>query len=438
MTMNELLASQQVVVAGLGLTGQSVVRFLSATGASVKVWDTRANATVPESITQPVTLGELPPGYWEGVDTLVLSPGISPSHASVKSAKLAGVEVIGDVELFARLQRTPAFGITGSNGKTTVTLLLTHILNKAGLKACAAGNVGRPVLETVGEEWDFLVLELSSFQLETTSSLNLLGATILNVTDDHLDRHGTMADYAAAKQRIFAHCEHAVVWQDHDETYPAKPVANQTAFKAEPSAKDFGFTDNQITWQGNPVLDMASVKLVGSHNVLNIQAALSLALIAGLKIDTACEAVKSFEPAPHRCVEIANTNGIRWIDDSKATNVGATLAALEGLGSSKTGKLILIAGGDGKGADLTALKAPFTRYVDLVIAIGKDGKAISDLVPGSQFLPDLPSAVQLAAQQAEPGDMVLLSPACASIEMFDNYAHRAKVFADAITEVTAR
>lgn len=436
--MNELLASQHVVVAGLGMTGQSVVRFLTETGASVKVWDTRPDARVPDNITVPVTAGEVPPGYWENVDTLVLSPGISPSHPSVKSAALSGVEVIGDIELFARLSRTPAFGITGSNGKTTVTLLLTHILNQAGLKACAAGNVGRPVLDTIGEGFDYMVLELSSFQLETTSSLNLLAATILNVSDDHLDRHGTMAAYANAKQRIFAHCQHAVIWQGHPETIPQSHVAERTLYQAGESKTGFGFVNQAITWQGKAVLPMSEVKLVGTHNVLNIQAALAMALVAGVSIETACDGVKTFEPAPHRCVEIANTQGVRWIDDSKATNAGATLAALEGLGRDKTGKLILIAGGDGKGADLSVLREPLLQYVDLVLTIGKDGRQISELIPGAHYLPDLPSAVQLAAQQAEPGDMVLLSPACASIDMFNNYAHRARVFAEAVHGVSGK
>lgn len=433
--MDEILAKQRIVVAGLGLTGQSVVRFLTGLGVNVSVWDTRAEAVVPSWITSPVTLGKVNEDFWAGVDMLILSPGISPAHPGVNFARQAGVEVIGDIELFARLSRTPLYGITGSNGKTTVTLLLTHILKSAGLKTCAAGNVGQPVLDTLGENWDALVLELSSFQLETTSSLSLKGGTILNITDDHLDRHGSMEHYGAAKQRIFQHCEHAVVWRGHEECRPTSRIARVTSYGIDSSNTDFGFTNNCITWQGKPVLNMVDVQLVGTHNVLNIQAALGLSMIAGVSIVEGCEGVKSFAPAPHRCVQISQRGGVRWIDDSKATNVGATLAALEGIGNQKKGKLILIAGGDGKGADLSVLQSALLRYVDELITLGKNGPDIANLFHDSHQVSDLPTAVRLAAELAAEGDTVLLSPACASIDMFENYRHRAEVFADTIAEV---
>ncbi|MBU2979417.1 UDP-N-acetylmuramoyl-L-alanine--D-glutamate ligase [Alteromonas sp. C1M14] len=433
--MDEILAKQRIVVAGLGLTGQSVVRFLTGLGVTVSVWDTRAEAVVPSWITNPVTLGRVNEDFWTDIDMLILSPGISPSHPGVHLARQAGVEVMGDIELFARLSRTPLFGITGSNGKTTVTLLLTHILKTAGLKACAAGNVGQPVLDTLGEQWDALVLELSSFQLETTSSLSLKGGTILNISDDHLDRHGTIGDYAAAKQRIFLHCEHALVWRDHQECFPASPVSKVTGYGVESSNTEFGFSNNCITWQGKPVLNMVDVQLVGTHNVLNIQAALGLSLLAGVSMADACEGVKSFVPAPHRCVQISTRGGVHWIDDSKATNVGATLAALEGIGKQKTGKLFLIAGGDGKGADLSVLQSALLRYVDVVITLGKNGPDIAELFHDAHQVDDLPAAVNFAATHASSKDTVLLSPACASIDMFENYQHRATVFADAIAKV---
>ncbi|MEG3765648.1 UDP-N-acetylmuramoyl-L-alanine--D-glutamate ligase [Alteromonas sp. 14N.309.X.WAT.G.H12] len=435
--MDEILAKQRIVVAGLGLTGQSVVRFLTGLGVTVNVWDTRTEAAVPSWIDVPVTLGMVDAQFWTGTDMLILSPGISPAHPGVSLAREAGVEVIGDIELFARLSRTPLLGITGSNGKTTVTLLLTHILTGAGLKACAAGNVGRPVLDTLGENWDALVLELSSFQLETTSSLGLQGATLLNISDDHLDRHGSLVEYADTKQRIFLHCEHAVVWRDHDECMPHSSVATTTRYGLDNTNTDFGFRDNAITWQGKPILNMAEVKLVGTHNVLNIQAALGLSQIAGVPLDEACNSVKSFEPAPHRCVQISQRGGVHWIDDSKATNVGATLAALEGIGKQKKGKLILIAGGDGKGADLSVLQSALLRYVDVLITLGKNGPDIASLFHDVHPVSDLPTAVRLASEQAVAGDTVLLSPACASIDMFENYRHRAEVFANAIAEVDA-
>ncbi|MBU3021533.1 UDP-N-acetylmuramoyl-L-alanine--D-glutamate ligase [Aestuariibacter sp. A3R04] len=439
--MDAFLLSQQFVVAGLGLTGQSVIRFLLESGASVKVWDTRESADIPNTVTVPVSLGTVPTTYWQNVDTLVLSPGISPFHPCVVDAREQGVDIIGDVELFARINRAPVLAITGSNGKTTVTQLTSHILNACRGNVCAAGNVGKPVLDTLGEHWDMLVLELSSFQLESTYSLNALGATILNITDDHLDRHGTMAAYAAAKQRIYRHSEYAVIWRGHGETYPVNgPLADKksqwVSVGLDLSSTDFGYADNHITWQGEAILNMNDVALVGQHNILNIQVALALCVIAGVEPSEAAMEVGTFKPAPHRCVEVAHTRGVRWIDDSKATNIGATLAALEGLSNGNVGKLILIAGGDGKGADFSVLKGAFSKYVDVLITMGKDGKAMADLLPGAHYVHDMQAAVSLATEYATAGDIVLLSPACASIDMFDNYMHRGQVFAQAIGEVS--
>ncbi|QJR82728.1 UDP-N-acetylmuramoyl-L-alanine--D-glutamate ligase [Alteromonas pelagimontana] len=435
--MKNKFATQNIVVAGLGVTGQACVRFLQNQGAKVTVWDTRAQLAVPESITVPVVLGEPPVNFWQQVNLLILSPGISPAIEAVSNARAAGVEVIGDIEFFARLTNIPAFGITGSNGKTTVTLLLTHILKNAGMKVCAAGNVGMPVLEILAMNLDAVVLELSSFQLESTSTLQLKAATILNVSDDHLDRHGSLQSYTETKQRIYAHCEHAVSWRAQPETAPVATMAH-TTFGLDESDSNFGLRNNWITWQGKPVVDMAKAQLVGRHNALNIQAALALAMQAGVQPDTAAPAVYSFVSAPHRCVQIASHRRIRWIDDSKATNIGATLAAIEGLGATRTGKLILIAGGDAKGADLTALQPALNQYVDWIITLGRDGKKIAALTEQSEYVNDMRDAVTSANRRAQAGDIVLLSPACASLDMFDNYAHRAKVFVDAVNEVAAQ
>lgn len=435
--MTTPLNAQHIVVAGLGITGQACVRFLLAQQASVKVWDTRDNAVIPADITVPVTLGKLPADYWQGVDMLVLSPGIALSVPAIADARDAGVEVIGEIELFARMNTTPALGITGSNGKTTVTLLVTHILQQAGKRVCAAGNVGTPALDTLSQHLDVVVLELSSFQLETTSSLSLKGACILNISDDHLDRHGTMASYTEAKQRIFAHASAAAVWRAQPETYPHNGSLPQVFYDIDASEQDFGLAHGWVTFNGEPVVDLSRVKLVGQHNVLNIQAALALANMAGVTPSQAAEAVYSFESAPHRCVEIARHDDVQWIDDSKATNVGATLAAIEGIGPQCHGQLILIAGGDGKGADLSALKSALLQYVSHVIGLGRDGQTICDLVPSSQYVNSMFDAVVAAHAIAEPGDVVLLSPACASLDMFNNYVHRGEVFANAVQEVAA-
>ncbi|MCU7555528.1 UDP-N-acetylmuramoyl-L-alanine--D-glutamate ligase [Alteromonas sp. ASW11-19] len=435
--MNILENAQHVVVAGLGMTGQACVRFLTGQPVTVTAWDTRSHLNVPDTITVPVILGEPAEDFWQNVDCLILSPGINPQLPAVEAAQAHGVEVMGDVELFARLNTVPAFGITGSNGKTTVTLLLTHILQAAGKRAIAAGNVGTPVLDTLDQSLDAVVLELSSFQLETTSSLTLQAATILNISDDHLDRHGTLQRYLDAKQRIFAHCDTAVVWRGQAETRPTTAVNNMLLYGLDDVASGLGYRQGWITLDNEPVVDMQQVALVGRHNVLNIQAALAMAMTAGVPPHVAAEAVYEFSSAPHRCVEIASHNDVRWIDDSKATNVGATLAAIEGIGPGCSGNLILIAGGDAKGADLSALAAVISENVHFVIALGRDGERIAALSPCSAYVQSLQEAVALAYEKATPGDVVLLSPACASLDMFDNYIHRASVFADAVKGVTA-
>ncbi|RDV29416.1 UDP-N-acetylmuramoyl-L-alanine--D-glutamate ligase [Alteromonas aestuariivivens] len=434
--MTQTLESKTVVVAGLGLTGQACVRFLCQHARCVSAWDTRADLMVPETVQVPVCLGEPEAAFWQGVDLLVLSPGIATDLPAILQARKAGVEVIGDVELFARMNTTPALGITGSNGKTTVTMLVAHILQQSGFNACAAGNVGTPVLDTLEESWDAIVLELSSFQLESTSSLELKAATILNLSDDHLDRHGSMQAYRAAKQRIFEHCERAVVWRAQPDTWPEGVNVPKVTFGLDTTSSDFGMDGRWITWQGEPVIDMDKTQLLGSHNALNVQAALALAMTMGVEPSKAAAAVYSFRSAAHRCVEVALTQGVRWIDDSKATNVGATEAALKGIGPGRQGKLILIAGGDGKGADLSALQPALDAYVDNVIGLGRDGRKICALAKNAVYVDSMLDAVKQAWKQAEAGDTVLLSPACASLDMFDNYAHRGEVFAQCIHEVT--
>ncbi len=435
--MIDELANKKVVVAGLGKTGQATLRFLRQFVAQLKVWDTRENIAVPADIEEPVELGTPSFDYWKKIDVLVVSPGVDLSHPAIHDAREAGVEIVGDVELFARISPSKLVGITGSNGKTTVTLLLTHILKRCGMNSIAAGNVGKPVLEIAQEPFDCVVLELSSFQLESTSSLKLDAAALLNLTDDHLDRHKTMSAYLQAKQKIFTHCKQAVVWRGHPETYPIDSRIPVTTIGTDASAQGFSVADGWITYEAEPLLEIAKLPLVGAHNILNVQAALGMAKALGLPRDEAAEAVYSFIPAPHRCTQIALHNGISWIDDSKATNVGATEAAIVGIGKFKSGKLILIAGGDGKGADLSVLQPAIKQFVDYVIALGKDGRDIAALSANSQYVETMFDAVKRAYELASQDDIVLLSPACASLDMFDNYEHRARVYADSIQKVVA-
>ena len=478
------------VVGGLGVTGQACVRFLLQKQATVKAFDTRANFTLvtdPDSdidtdmqafMAEKVTCTALSEDYFDGVDTLVLSPGLALNIEQVALAQKCGVEVIGDVELFARLNAstsdaTPAkrvVGITGSNGKTTVTLLVNHLLKSCGVKSIEAGNVGRPVLEALQSDADVVVMELSSFQLETTSSLKLEAATVLNISDDHLDRHGTLEAYIDAKHRIFDNAKSAIVWRDGEFVAPdeqiiadAKGIAasnavcdtvssaasnedalspkniveyglgeSTTGFAIASFAGDGGtLCDEQslyITFNGEKLIALSDIHLAGMHNVLNVIAALGICLQLGVAPELAVKHLHSFKSAPHRCVEIARVNDIRYIDDSKATNIGATVAALEGLAPTIQGKLILIAGGDAKGADIASLSPYLTKYVSHVFALGKDAHLFEKSFAHTTRVATMKDAVKAATRLAAPGDVVLLSPACASLDMFKNYMHRGDVF----------
>ena len=477
------------VVGGLGVTGQACVRFLLQKQATVKAFDTRANFTLvtdPDSdidtdmqafMAEKVTCTALSEDYFDGVDTLVLSPGLALNIEQVALAQKCGVEVIGDVELFARLNAstsdaTPAkrvVGITGSNGKTTVTLLVNHLLKSCGVKSIEAGNVGRPVLEALQSDADVVVMELSSFQLETTSSLVLEAATVLNISDDHLDRHGTLEAYIDAKHRIFDNAKSAVVWRDGEFVAPyeqlitdAKGIAASNAVSdgvsnaisneslASKNIVEYGLGESttgfaiasfcgdgstlgdeqslHVTFKGEKLIALSDIHLAGMHNVLNIMAALGICLQLGVSPALAVKHLHSFKAAPHRCVEIACVNDIRYIDDSKATNIGATIAALEGLAPTIQGKLILIAGGDAKGADIASLSPYLTKYVSHVFALGKDAHLFEKSFAHTTRVATMKDAVKAATRLAAPGDVVLLSPACASLDMFKNYMHRGDVF----------
>ncbi|MBD3586112.1 UDP-N-acetylmuramoyl-L-alanine--D-glutamate ligase [Salinimonas sp. HHU 13199] len=435
--MRSTVENKNIVVAGFGKSGQASAQFLNDKGLNFSVWDTRQDIAIPDWVNGPFYAGELPDNFWQNIDIAIVSPGLALSHPELQRAVAHDVELIGEIELFARYNNASVIGITGSNGKTTVTLLVTHILKAAGMDAVAAGNVGTPALSTLNDAPDWVVLELSSFQLETTHSLQLEAATILNISDDHLDRHKTLTAYSDAKQRIYNHASHALCWREQQVTYPLPLAVEVTEFGASRSDDDFGLNDNWITWQGEKLLDVTRVKLTGTHNILNIQAAVGLAMLAGVPAAAAAEAVYSFEPVPHRCVQVASYNDVSWIDDSKATNVGATLAAITGIGAQCAGKLILIAGGDAKGADLSIMRDALHAHVDILITLGKDGPAIAALYPEAIQVETMHRAVEKAYDLACAGDTVLLSPACASLDMFDNYEHRAAVFKHAISEVHA-
>lgn len=441
--MTKLFQGKKVAVLGLGLSGLATVRFLLKQGVKPTLMDTRLKVsgldTVPAEKVDGIYLGELDANRLAKMDVILVSPGLDLSHPAIRFAAAQGTQLIGDVELFALVNQKPVLGITGSNGKSTVTTLATYMLEQSGIKALAAGNIGLPVLDALAEsDTEVYVLELSSFQLDTTYNLQLLAACNLNVTEDHLDRHGSMAAYAAAKQRIFQHAALAIYNADDALTTPQhQPQQQQLALSI--TGSDYGVVEvNGERWlqvAGAPLLPVAEMSLVGKHNQFNALAAAALALAAGASREWVASALRSYQSLPHRCTLVANHNGIRFINDSKATNVGATLAAIAGLRSDVSGKLILIAGGDGKGADFTELAAVLKAQVDVLITLGKDGPAIAALVPGAIEVTDLAAAVKVAAGLAKTGDLVLLSPACASLDMFKNYEERGRLFAELVQKV---
>lgn len=436
----KLFQGKRVAVIGLGLSGLATVRFLLKQGVKPVLMDTRLKVSgleqIPADKVDGIYLGELDANRLAHMDVLVVSPGLDPKHPAIRFALAQGAHLIGDVELFALQNQKPVLAITGANGKSTVTSLTAHMLQCSGIKAIAAGNIGLPILDALQSDADVFVLELSSFQLDTTHSLRSKAACILNVTEDHMDRYGTMAAYAASKQRVYQGTELAIYNKADALTFPQSPVVS---LGLELTAADYGLvqhqSENWLLVAGEPLMPVRDMSIVGLHNQFNALASCALALAAGATRDGLIEALKTFVSLPHRCQLVANHKAVRWVNDSKATNVGATLAAIAGLRPEVSGKLILIAGGDGKGADFSELAQVLNRDVDLLITLGQDGPAIAALKAGSIEVKDLVTAVKAAAQLAKANDLVLLSPACASLDMFKNYEDRGQQFAAAVQKV---
>nr|WP_268820325.1 UDP-N-acetylmuramoyl-L-alanine--D-glutamate ligase [Paraglaciecola sp. G1-23] len=434
-----VLANKNIVVVGLGLTGQSCLRFLSAKGANLVAMDSRESLNIELDV--PVILGELDIKLLLNADLVVVSPGVNLNTPVFKQVIEAGVKVIGDIEIFAQFNTKPVIAITGSNGKTTVTHLVAAMCKQAGKKVLMGGNVGVPVLDLLDQDADIFVLELSSFQLDTTYSLQPLVATVLNVSEDHLDRHGDLFSYQQAKLKIFDNAQVSVINRDDALAHPIDESKITEALTFGLSASEQGFSwdpeKQHILLDGQSFLSSQKCLLVGQHNMLNIQAAAALALSAGIDQASIKLAATEFNGLPHRCQTVSVHNNVRWINDSKATNVGATLAAIYGLRASIQGKLILIAGGDGKGADFSPLAEVLQNSVEVLITFGRDGHQIAALKEGTFQVNNLTEAVQLAAQHVAVNDVVLLSPACASLDMFTNYQERGECFAQAVKELAA-
>ena len=444
-------ALPETVVVGLGMTGLSVARYLHRQGEPFRVVDTRAHPPQLAALQTScpgvtVHCGPLSAASFASAGRIVLSPGVVPQEPALAQARARGVPVEGDIALFARAARAPIAAITGSNGKSTVTTLLGEMARAAGLRVGVGGNLGTPALDLLADDIDLYVLELSSFQLETTEALNARVATVLNLSEDHIDRHGSLAAYAAVKARIFRAAPGREsplrVLNAEDARVVAMAASGEPARWFALASEDPGHY-RVISRQGRrwlaagnePLLPVTELALVGEHHQANALAALAMADALALPRAAALQALRQFRGLPHRTQLIAEVGGVRFIDDSKGTNVGATVAALRGV----PGPLVLIAGGQGKGQDFSALRPWVAGKVRAAVLIGQDAGALATALAGATAIVragDLEAAVRLAARHAHPGDAVLLSPACASLDMFRDYHHRGEVFAAAVRELT--
>lgn len=437
-------SSEHRVVVGLGATGLSCARHFYRLGLPFTVVDTRAQPPGLAELRREmphiqVFTGEYPEELVASAMELVVSPGIAMSAPIVMQAIAAGVEVIGDIDLFMREAAAPVVGITGSNAKSTVTELLGQMARDAKIHVGVGGNLGTPALDLLAPKCDLYVLELSSFQLERAQRLNLAVATVLNISADHLDRHGSLPDYRLAKHRIFQGCKKVVVNADDPMTIPlASPAVDVVSWRmAEPQPRGFGLRRQagaEYLCHGfETLLPVTELGLPGRHNVANALAALALGHSAGLPMAAMQDTLRAFKGLPHRCELIGEIDGVRYVNDSKGTNIGATEAALRGLGGERD--ILLIAGGQGKGADFSQLQQAVARHCKLLILLGEDApllqQALSSSVPVI-VVSSLEEAVNLAAKQAQPGDAVLLSPACASFDMFSGYVQRGEAFCAAV------
>ncbi|MAA61693.1 UDP-N-acetylmuramoyl-L-alanine--D-glutamate ligase [Idiomarina loihiensis] len=447
--------TKHIVVLGLGKTGVSVLRYLQhkrqqdqkLAEIKIQVFDSRENPPGLEEAKQILGDAELLNRHWELEDTLaadliIASPGIDLREDPIVLARDADIPIVGDVELFAQESKLPIVAVTGSNGKSTVTRMVEFVAKQCGKNVAAAGNIGVPVLDLLLQEQhpDAVILELSSFQLESVSSLKLKAAALMNISADHMDRYCTLDEYVKAKQRIFTHAKTWILNRQQQDTWPHPVTGKLMTFGNDSHPKHFGLLSGNIdrvsgpvavTFDGSVVLRADQLQLQGIHNLVNVQAALALCQAIDIDIEAAVRAVKEFKGLPHRCELVSDNEGVLWVNDSKATNIGATAAAVEGLRPMINGRLLLIAGGVGKGADFRELQSTLER-VDILLTIGEDGPRIGQLFNGSRQVKSLQQAVELAASLVQTGDMVLLSPACASFDQFQNFEHRGDSFRHAV------
>ncbi|MDX2345268.1 MAG: UDP-N-acetylmuramoyl-L-alanine--D-glutamate ligase [Legionella sp.] len=440
--------TQLVLVLGLGQTGLSIARYLKRKGLAFVMCDTREappslNLFRAEFPDIKCFLGDKSAVDFAQITRVICSPGVALDSGIIQAAQAHDLLIESDIDCFAREISVPVVAITGTNGKSTVTVLLGEMAKAAGYTVGVAGNIGTPVLDCLLEQAkiDIWVLELSSFQLEITHALKPAAAAFLNLSDDHLDRHYDMTAYCAAKQRVYRGASNILFNRDDKWTYPNKAelqsdVCVVSYGKNTPDTSEWGLVldENQSHWLAygkQLILPIQALKIQGMHNAQNALAALALADMINLPMDAAVRALKAFKGLPHRCQAVRVLDGVRWINDSKGTNVGSTESAILGLGPLITGQLILIAGGQGKGADFSALRTAVKAHVRVLILIGEDAELLNQALGDGVkvvYAQSMHEAVLFAKQYAASGDAVCLSPACASFDWFDDFNHRGDVF----------
>ena len=438
------------VVAGLGISGVSAVNFLHEKGYRVAVTDSRAVPPGHDQIPADVqtSFGQFDQDLLLSAEEIIISPGLDPKLPEIQAAIAKGIPVISEIQVLRRATDKPIVAITGSNAKSTVTTLIGLMAENAGKKVAVGGNLGRPALDLTKDDPELYILELSSFQLETTSNLNAEVAVVLNLSEDHLDRHGDMMGYHTAKHRIFQGVKKVVHNRDDSLTRPLVPDATpmQSFGLNAPDMNQYGVlreTDGTM-WLARGrerLLKSSDMYMQGTHNVANALACLALGEAIDLPLESMLETLKTFKGLEHRCDFVKDLNGVRYYNDSKGTNIGATLAALDGLGAAievQQGKVAIILGGQGKGQDFTALRESLSKFAKVAVLIGEDRPVIEKAIEGTTTLlhaESLAEAVALCQQNTQPNDVVLLSPACASFDMFSGYPQRGHQFVALVNEL---
>lgn len=448
--MNGLIATSSLkAIIGTGITGLSVARFLSAQGQSFVLLDTRTNPPNLEKVRAEfphaaIELGELQAETLLACDEIIVSPGISIETPAIVAARTAGIPVIGDIELFVRSAKAPIVAITGSNAKSTVTTLVGEMAKAAGINVAVGGNLGTPALALLDDSIELYVMELSSFQLETVSRVNAKAATILNISPDHLDRYENMRAYILAKLRVYFGAENLILNRNDLLTHPPLASGAKTLFfGGKADFGGFGVLDvDGEPWLAHNLKALMPAKEIyirGRHNLDNALAALALGFSAGIPMEPMLQTLKTFKGLRHRCEFVAAIEGVEYYNDSKGTNIGATVAAIAGL-SRAPAKLIVILGGDGKGQDFTELNPILEKTPCEIVLIGRDAALIDEALASGiarHHATSFAQAIAMASELAKSGDVVLLSPACASLDMFKNYEDRGEQFCALVRSMDA-